>query len=95
MVDAFVPQTHRPGAEADVHFDFGHVTVKPAGELVTCYLFAFRMSYSGKAVHRIFLCTSIGRVHGGCLPWLRSAQRPSYRVELRALGSASPAGTSA
>lgn len=52
VVDAFVPQTHRPGAEAEV--DFGDVTVKLAGELVTCYLFAFRLSYSGKAVHRIF-----------------------------------------
>lgn len=52
VADVFVPQTHRPGAEAEV--DFGDVTVKLAGELVTCYLFAFRMSYSGKAVHRIF-----------------------------------------
>ncbi|MFH9757280.1 IS21 family transposase [Streptomyces griseus] len=52
VVDAFVPQTHKPGAEAEV--DFGDVTVKLAGELVTCYLFAFRLSYSGKAVHRIF-----------------------------------------
>lgn len=46
VVDAFVPQTHKPGAEAEV--DFGDVTVKLAGELVTCYLFAFRLSYSGK-----------------------------------------------
>lgn len=30
-----------------------------AGKLVTCYLFAFRLSYSGKAVHRIF--ASAGR----------------------------------
>ncbi|MFJ5851288.1 IS21 family transposase [Streptomyces sp. NPDC092903] len=52
VVDAFVPQTHKPGAEAEV--DFGDVTVKLAGELVTCYLFAFRLSYPGKAVHRIF-----------------------------------------
>lgn len=52
VVDAFVPQTHRPGAEAEV--DFGDVSVRLAGELVTCYLFAFRLSYSGKAVHRIF-----------------------------------------
>ncbi len=52
VVDAFVPQTHKPGAEAEV--DFGDVTVRLAGELVTCYLFAFRLSYSGKAVHRIF-----------------------------------------
>lgn len=54
MVDAFVPQTHKPGAEAEAEVDFGDVAVKLAGELVTCYLFAFRLSYSGKAVHRIF-----------------------------------------
>ncbi|WLQ38357.1 IS21 family transposase [Streptomyces castrisilvae] len=52
VVEAFVPQTHKPGVEAEV--DFGDVTVRLAGELVTCYLFAFRLSYSGKAVHRIF-----------------------------------------
>jgi transposase len=51
-VDAFIPQTHRPGAEAEV--DFGDVKVRLAGELVTCYLFAMRLCYSGKAVHRIF-----------------------------------------
>lgn len=33
------------------------------GELVTCYLFCFRMSYSGKAIHRASLRqTSIGVV---------------------------------
>jgi transposase len=48
---AFVPQSHRPGAEAEV--DFGDVTVRLRGEQVTCSLFAFRLSYSGKAVHRI------------------------------------------
>ncbi|MEU2982040.1 hypothetical protein [Streptomyces hirsutus] len=48
--EAFVPQTHQPGQEAEV--DFGDVTVRLAGELVTCYLFSFRLSYSGKAVHR-------------------------------------------
>lgn len=42
VVDAFVPQTHKPGAEAEV--DFGDVTGKLAGELVTCYLFAFRLA---------------------------------------------------
>jgi transposase len=51
-VEAFVPQTHQPGMEAEV--DFGDVTVRLAGELVTCYLFSFRLSYSGKAVHRVF-----------------------------------------
>lgn len=49
-VAAFVPQTHLPGHEAEV--DFGDVTVRLAGELVTCYLFSLRMSYSSKAVHR-------------------------------------------
>ncbi|MFF1285710.1 hypothetical protein ACFVY4_34160 [Streptomyces sp. NPDC058299] len=38
--------------EAEV--DFGDVKVWLAGELVTCYLFSFRLSYSGKAVHRVF-----------------------------------------
>ncbi len=51
-VEAFVPQTHPPGMEAEV--DFGDVTIKLAGELVTCSLFSFRLSYSGKAVHRVF-----------------------------------------
>ena len=48
---AFVPQSHQPGAEAEV--DFGDVAVKLAGELVTCCLFSLRLSYSGKAVHRV------------------------------------------
>jgi transposase len=51
-LEAFIPQTHQPGHEAEV--DFGDVTVRLAGELVTCYLFSFRLSYSGKAVHRVF-----------------------------------------
>jgi transposase len=50
--EAFVPQTHRPGAEAEV--DFGDVTVRLGGEQVVCFLFSFRLSYSGKAVHRVF-----------------------------------------
>ena len=49
---AFVPQSHRPGAEAEV--DFGEVAVRLAGQLVTCYLFSLRLSYSGKAAHRVF-----------------------------------------
>ncbi len=50
-VDAFVPQTHLPGREAEV--DFGEVAIRLRGELVTCYLFCFRLSYSGRSVHRI------------------------------------------
>jgi transposase len=48
----FVPQSHQPGAEAEV--DFGDVTVRLAGQQVKCVLFSFRLSYSGKAVHRVF-----------------------------------------
>jgi transposase len=43
---------HQPGAEAEV--DFGEVVVRLRGEPVTCMLFAFRLSFSGKSVHRIF-----------------------------------------
>jgi transposase len=50
--EGFVPQSHRPGVEAEV--DFGDVTVRLAGKPVTCSLFSFRLSYSGKAVHRVF-----------------------------------------
>ncbi|MGV9532891.1 hypothetical protein ACWEU6_09995 [Streptosporangium sandarakinum] len=50
--NAFVPQSYRPGVEAEV--DFGDVTVRLAGEQVRCWLFAFRLSYSGKAVHCVF-----------------------------------------
>ena len=49
---AFVPQTHLPGAEAEV--DFGDVWVDLAGEMTKCFLFTFRLSYSGRAVHRVF-----------------------------------------
>ena len=47
----FIPQHHPPGLEAEV--DFGELWVRLAGVLVKCYLFAFRMSYSGKAVHLV------------------------------------------
>ncbi|TPW90666.1 IS21 family transposase [Mycolicibacterium fortuitum] len=47
----FVPQHHMPGREAEV--DFGEVAVWIRGELVTCALFCLRLSYSGKAIHRI------------------------------------------
>lgn len=50
--EVFVPQEHAPGAEAEV--DFGEVWVVLAGVRTKCHLFAFRLSYSGKAVHRIY-----------------------------------------
>ncbi|WP_159083278.1 hypothetical protein [Streptomyces sp. P3] len=46
----FIPQSHRPGVEAEA--DFGDVYVKLAGVSTKCSLFTFRLSYSGKAVHR-------------------------------------------
>jgi hypothetical protein len=52
METAFVLQTHLPGAEAEV--DFGDVWVRLAGEMTKCFLFTLRLSYSGKAVHRVF-----------------------------------------
>jgi transposase len=48
----FVPQAREPGTEAQV--DFGDVMVCLAGELARCFMFAFRLSCSGKAVHRVF-----------------------------------------
>lgn len=50
--EVFVPQQHAPGGEAEV--DFGEVWVVLAGIKTKCHLFAFRLSYSGKSVHRVF-----------------------------------------
>ncbi|MHA7248901.1 IS21 family transposase [Arthrobacter tecti] len=50
--DVFIPQEHAPGAEAEV--DFGEVWVDLVGVRTKCYIFAFRLSYSGKAVHRVY-----------------------------------------
>jgi transposase len=51
-VEAFIPQEHAPGAEAEV--DFGDVWVDLDGVRTRCYMFAFRLSHSGKSVHRIY-----------------------------------------
>jgi len=51
-VDAYVPQQHAPGAEAEV--DFGDVYVMLAGVKTKCYEFVFRLSNSGKSIHRIY-----------------------------------------
>lgn len=49
---AFVPQFHEPGAEAEV--DFADLWVDLAGVRTKTHLFTLRLSYSGKAVHRVF-----------------------------------------
>ncbi|HET9974627.1 MAG TPA: IS21 family transposase [Streptosporangiaceae bacterium] len=51
-LDGFVPQVREPGAEAEA--GFGDVAVELAGQLTRCFLFAFRLSYSGKACHRVY-----------------------------------------
>lgn len=50
--EAFVPQEHPPGAEAEV--DFGEVWVILAGVMTKCFLFCFRLSMSGASVNRVF-----------------------------------------
>ncbi|WP_073946623.1 IS21 family transposase [Streptomyces kebangsaanensis] len=55
-LDGMVPQEREPGAEAEV--DFADVWVRLAGEPVQCHLFTLRLSYSGKAVHRVFASES-------------------------------------
>ena len=48
----FVPQAKEPGAEAEV--DFGPVSIVLAGEVAACHLFAYRLSFSGMGVHRVY-----------------------------------------
>ncbi|MFM9552586.1 IS21 family transposase [Streptomyces caniscabiei] len=50
-IEAFVTRHNALGADAEV--DFGDVYVDLAGQRTRCYLFAFRLAFSGKAVHRI------------------------------------------
>ncbi|MGH3888307.1 MAG: IS21 family transposase [Pseudonocardiaceae bacterium] len=52
IADGMVPQLHEPGAEAEV--DFAEVWIRLDGVARKCYLFTLRLSYSGKAVHRVF-----------------------------------------
>lgn len=51
-VEVFVPQQHAPAEEAEV--DFGEVWVVLAGVKTKCHMFTFRLSHSGKAVHRVY-----------------------------------------
>lgn len=51
-VEVFVPQEHGPGAEAEV--DFGELWVVLNGVKTKCHMFVFRLSHSGKAIHRIY-----------------------------------------
>ncbi len=50
-VAGFVIRHNQPGMDAEV--DFGEAWIDVADERTRCYLFAFQLAYSGKAVHRI------------------------------------------
>ncbi|HVQ51104.1 MAG TPA: IS21 family transposase [Mycobacterium sp.] len=51
-VEVAVPQTHPPGAEAEV--DFGEFYARVAGTLIKLWMFVMRLSYSGAAFHVAF-----------------------------------------
>lgn len=51
-LEGFVPQLKEPGAEAEV--DFGPVLVWLDGRAAECQLFAYRLSFSGMGVHRVY-----------------------------------------
>lgn len=51
-VQVSVPQTHPPGAEAEV--DFGEFYATIAGTWVKLWMFVMRLSYSGRAFHVAF-----------------------------------------
>jgi transposase len=51
-VEVMVPQTHDPGAEAEV--DFGEFYARFAGVLIKLWMFVMRLSCSGKAFHVAF-----------------------------------------
>ena len=52
LEQVFIPQSHGPGAEGEV--DFADLWIDLAGVRTKVFLFTFRLSCSGKAVHRAF-----------------------------------------
>lgn len=77
--DVFFPQTHRPGVEAEV--DFGEVVINLRGEPVTCMLFAFRLSFSGKSVHRPLRLRRHRSLLGRPCPRIQRPRRCPYRQD--------------
>ncbi|MFQ6198654.1 hypothetical protein [Streptomyces sp. NPDC000405] len=55
-LEGMVPQAKQPGEEAGV--DFADVWLDLAWQRRKCVLFTLRMSYSGKAVHRVYATAS-------------------------------------
>ncbi|WP_326614351.1 hypothetical protein OG949_39420 [Streptomyces scopuliridis] len=56
LLEGTVPQEKRPGEEAEL--DFADVWLDLTGQRRKCVLFTLRMSYSGKAVHRVYATAS-------------------------------------
>jgi transposase len=56
VLDGMVPQEHEPGAEGEV--DFCEAWIRLAGEPTEIQLFSFRLSCSGRAVHRAYATAS-------------------------------------
>lgn len=56
VLDGMVPQEHEPAAEAEV--DFCEACAYIAGILTEFQLFSFRLSFSGKSVHRAYATAS-------------------------------------
>ena len=72
-VAGFVPQAKEPGAEAEV--DFGPVSIVLAGEVAACHLFAYRLSFSGKGIHRVYACLRAGGLFRGARDRVRGDRR--------------------
>lgn len=51
-LQGMVPQIHAPGEEAEVDFCDAFAVI--AGKQMRCYLFTLRLSFSGRAIHRLF-----------------------------------------
>jgi hypothetical protein len=95
--EVFVPQSHRPGDEAEV--DFGEVVVRLAGADVKCFLFCLRLSFPARRCtgsrcragrRRSSRATSTpSACWAGCRPG-RSATTTSRPRSPRSSGSAGP-----
>jgi transposase len=55
QVQVMVPQSHEPGAEAEV--DFGEFHAQVAGVLLKLWMFVLRLSCSGRAFHHVAFAT--------------------------------------
>lgn len=78
--EVMVPQSHEPGAEAEVDFAELYIDLGPDAVRTKVFLFTLRLSYSGRAVHRVFATQAQeafleGHVHAferlGGVPWDR------------------------